>query len=210
MNTLRVLGKASSINVRKVLWTCAELDLPFVREDWGSGFQSTQQAEFLAMNPNAMVPVIVDADLVLWESNTICRYLVGRYGKNESLLPAEPAARARVEQWMDWQATELNNAWRYAFMALVRKSAAHRDQAQIEAGIAAWNRHIGILDAQLRATGAYAAGSTFTLADVVLGLSVNRWMMTPMDKPDLRHVAAYYDRLSERRGFREFGRNGVA
>lgn len=111
---------------------------------------------------------------------------------------------------MDWQATDLNTAWRYAFMALVRNSPAFQDPAQVEASIASWNRHIGILDAQLRATGAYAAGSAFTLADVVLGLSVNRWMMTPMDKPDFRHVAAYYDRLTERPGFREFGRNGIA
>ena len=111
---------------------------------------------------------------------------------------------------MDWQATDLNTAWRYAFMALVRNSPAYQDRGQLAASIASWNRHIGILDAQLHSTGAFAAGSAFTLADVVLGLSVNRWMMTPMDKPDLRHVAAYYDRLTERPGFREFGRNGVA
>ena len=210
MNTLRVLGKASSINVRKVLWTCAELDLPFVRKDWGSGFQSTRQAEFLAMNPNAMVPVIVDADLVLWESNTICRYLAGRYGKNESLLPAEPAARARVEQWMDWQATELNNAWRYAFMALVRNSPAHADAAQVEASIAQWNRHMGILERQLDKTGAFAAGPAFTLADVVLGLSTNRWLMTPMARPDYPALRKYAARLGERAGCREFGMNGIA
>ena len=210
MNTLRVLGKASSINVRKVLWTCAELDLPFVREDWGSGFQSTRQAEFLAMNPNAMVPVIVDADLVLWESNTICRYLAGRYGKNESLLPAEPAARARVEQWMDWQATDLNNAWRYAFMALVRNSPAHADAAQVEASIAQWNRHMGILERQLDKTGAFAAGPAFTLADVVLGLSTNRWLMTPMARPDYPALRKYAARLRERAGCREFAMNGLA
>lgn len=210
MNTLRVLGKASSINVRKVLWTCAELDLPFIREDWGSGFQSTQQAEFLAMNPNAMVPVIVDADLVLWESNTICRYLAGRYGKNESLLPAEPAARARVEQWMDWQATDLNNAWRYAFMALVRNSPAHADAAQVEASVAQWHWHMGILERQLDKTGAFAAGPEFTLADVVLGLSTNRWLMTPMARPDYPAIEAYVARLRERAGCREFGMNGVA
>jgi len=210
MNTLRVLGKASSINVRKVLWTCAELDLPFVREDWGSGFQSTRQAEFLAMNPNAMVPVIVDADLVLWESNTICRYLAGRYGGNASLLPAEPAARARVEQWMDWQATDLNNAWRYAFMALVRNSPAHADAAEVEAGIAQWNRHMGILERQLDKTGAFAAGPDFTLADVVLGLSTNRWLMTPMARPDYPAIEAYAARLRERAGCREFGMNGIA
>ncbi len=197
---MKIIGKTTSINVRKVLWTCAELGLAYEREDW--------KPEHAPLNPNAMAPVLVDGDFVLWESNTICRYLASHHGS--PLLPADARMRARVEQWMDWQTTELNTAWRYAFMALVRNSAAHQDPARIEAGIAAWNRHIGILDAQLGKTGAYAAGYTFTLADVVLGLSVNRWMMTPMDRPDYRHVAAYYDRLSERPSFREFGRNGIA
>ena len=197
---MNIIGKATSINVRKVLWTCAELGLPYTREDWNE--------THAALNPNGMVPVLVDGGFVLWESNTICRYLCTRHGS--ALLPADAQGRARVEQWMDWQATELNTAWRYAFMALVRHSPAHQDPAQVEAGVAAWNRHIGILDAQLALTGAYAAGEDFTLADVVLGLSVNRWMMTPMAKPAYRHVTAYYDRLNERPGFREFGRNGVA
>jgi glutathione S-transferase len=206
---LRILGKASSINVRKVLWTCAELGLPFVREDWGSGFQPTQEPSFLAMNPNAMVPVIVDGDVVLWESNTICRYLAGRYGGASTLLPADPVARARVEQWMDWQATELNNAWRYAFMALVRNSPAHADPAQVENSIAQWNRSMGILEGQLGKTGAWAAGADFSLADVVLGLSLNRWLMTPMERPDYPLLRAYAARLQERPGCREFGMNGT-
>ncbi len=78
---LRVLGKASSINVRKVLWTCQELGLPLAREDWGSGFRSTQEPAFLALNPNGLVPVLIDGERVLWESNTICRYLAGREGR---------------------------------------------------------------------------------------------------------------------------------
>ena len=123
---LRILGKASSINVRKVLWTCAELDLPFEREEWGSGFQSTRSAEFLALNPNAMVPVIRDGDFTLWESNSIIRYLTTRYGDG-ALYPAEARARARVDQWIDWQASDLNRAWGYAFMSLVRLSSAHQD-----------------------------------------------------------------------------------
>jgi glutathione S-transferase len=211
---LRILGKASSINVRKVLWTCAELGLPFEREDWGAGFQSTQQPGFLAMNPNAMVPVLVDGAgaeaAVLWESNTICRYLATRYGAGSNLLPLEPAARARVEQWMDWQATELNNSWRYAFMALVRNSPAHTDAAQVAAGIAQWNRHMGILDGQLAKTGAYAAGADFSLADVVLGLSLNRWLMTPMERPDYPHLRVYAELLQKRPGCREFCMNGTA
>lgn len=205
---LKILGKPSSINVRKVLWTCAELGLPFEREDWGDGFRPTRTPEFLSLNPNAMVPVIVDGDFVLWESNAICRYLCAQYG-GASLLPAAPAERARVEQWMDWQATELNNAWRYAFMALVRGSAAHRDAAQVSASVAGWNRQIGILEGQLGATGAYATGDNFTLADIVLGLSVNRWMMTPMQRPTYPLVTLYYQRLHARSGFAEYCGNGV-
>src|SRR5262245_31149289 len=104
--TLRVLGRTSSINVRKVLWTCAELDLPFERVD--------SDRELLAHNPNAQVPVIRDAGFVLWESNAICRYLAGKRPQHR-LLPEDARARALVEQWMDWQATDLNLSWRYAF-----------------------------------------------------------------------------------------------
>ena len=205
---IRILGKASSINVRKVLWTCAELELPFEREDWGSGFRPTDAPEFLALNPNAMVPVLVDGDTVLWESNTICRYLSDRYG-NGRLLPGDPVQRARVEQWMDWQATELNNAWRYAFMALMRDSAAHRDAVQVAASAAQWNRHMRILDGQLERTGAFAAGAEFSLADIVLGLSVNRWLMTPIERPLLSAVDSYVARLRERPAYLQFAGNGV-
>ena len=83
---LRILGRASSINVRKVLWTCAELNLLYEREDWGTGFRSTASAEFIALNPNAMVPVLIDGDFVLWESNAICGYLATQYPLDE-LLP---------------------------------------------------------------------------------------------------------------------------
>jgi glutathione S-transferase len=50
---LKILGRASSINVRKVLWVCAELDLPFEREDWGTGFRPTREPAFLALNPSS-------------------------------------------------------------------------------------------------------------------------------------------------------------
>ena len=206
---LRLLGKDTSINVRKVLWTCAELGVDYGREDWGLPFRSPAEPAFLALNPNAMVPVIVDSDgTVLWESNTICRYLAGRYGDG-SLLPREAVARARVEQWMDWQATELNNAWRYAFMALVRNSPAHRDAVQVEHSIAQWHRHMGILDGQLAGIGAYAAGADFSLADIVLGLSLNRWLMTPMPRPDYPAIQTYAELLRLRPACREFCLNGV-
>jgi glutathione S-transferase len=205
---LQVLGKASSINVRKVLWVCAELALPYALEEWGTGFRSTDDAAFLALNPNGLVPVIRDGDLVLWESNTICRYLATKHLRAD-LLPVDTAARALVEQWMDWQATGLNSAWRYAFMGLVRKSAAYADPAAIAASVQSWNRHMGMLEQQLAKSNAYVLGETFTLADVVLGLSTHRWFMTPMERPHLPAVADYYERLSQRAAFMAHGRNGI-
>ncbi len=205
---LRVLGRRSSINVRKVLWLCAELALAVDLEEWGQGSLDLSSPEFLALNPNAMVPVIQDRDLVLWESNTICRYLAAREGRDD-LLPVAPAARARVEQWMDWQATELNAAWRYAYLALVRKSPAHADPTVIDASVAAWNRLMTLLDRELDRTGAYITGPRFTLADIGLGLATNRWLMTPIDRPRLPAVDAYVDRLVEREPYRLHGRNGL-
>ena len=205
---LKLLGRSSSINVRKVLWLCEELKLSIAQEEWGTASLSTQLPEFLALNPNATVPVIVDGAHVLWESNTICRYLAGREGRGD-LLPTTPVERSRVEQWMDWQATELNTSWSYAFMAMVRQSPAHGDPEAIATSVSEWNRHMRILDDQLALTGAFAAGSNFTLADIVLGLSTNRWFMTPMERPRLTAVERYFERLSERPAFLRHGRNGT-
>jgi glutathione S-transferase len=155
-----------------------------------------------------MVPVIKDGSFVLWESNAICRYLAAGHSK-AGLLPANLQERAVVEQWMDWQATELNNSWRYAFMSLVRRSAAHTDTDAIAASVGNWNRHMAMLDEQLQSTGAFVTGPRFTLADIVLGLATNRWFMTAMERPALPAVTDYYERLSQRPAFLAHGRNGV-
>lgn len=205
----KLLGKSSSINVRKVLWLSAEMQLPLEHEEWGSGFRPTQTQEFLALNPNAMVPVLIDDDgFVLWESNSICRYLATSRGRDD-LLPPAAAGRARVEQWMDWQATELNNSWRYAFVSIVRQSPAHQDPQALAQGIAEWNRHMAVLDGQLAKTAAFAAGTQFTLADIVLGLSVNRWRVTLPERPRLAEVEAYHERLCQRAPFLQHGCNGL-
>lgn len=205
---LKILGKSTSINVRKVLWTCEELGLDYHQEDYGSGFAPTDTAAFLALNPNGLVPVLIDEGFVLWESNTICRYLVGKAGRDD-LLSITPRGRARVEIWMDWQATELNNAWRYAFNALVRKNPAYSAQHDIDASVQEWNHCITLLDNHLQDSGIWVTGQTFTLADIVLGLSVNRWKMTPMARPAVPAVDAWFARLGQRPAFRHHGDNGT-
>jgi len=197
---IRILGKASSINVRKVLWTCEEIGIAYTRADDGPE---------LARNPNGLVPVIVDGDFVLWESNSIIRYLANKTAAH-ALLPVEPRARAEVDRWIDWQATEFNSAWRYAFSAIVRRNAAFDDPRDIDASKKQWSRMLGILDSQLARTGGHVAGAAFTLADIPIGLSVNRWFMTPFERPAFAHVEAYYERLSARPAFLTHGRNGIA
>ncbi len=196
---LRILGKASSINVRKVLWTCEEIVVAYTHRDTGPE---------LALNPNGLAPVIVDDDFVLWESNSIIRYLANKYMAHV-LLPPSPRARAEVDRWIDWQATEFNNAWRYAFLAIVRQDPAFNDPEQIEASKRQWTKMVGILDDQLAGTGAHVAGDAFTLADIPIGLSVNRWFLTPIDRPRFAHVESYYERLKKRPGFLRHGRNEV-
>ena len=196
---IRILGKASSINVRKVLWTCEEIGIAYARADDGPE---------LAQNPNGLVPVIVDGDFVLWESNSIIRYLATKWAA-EALLPTEPRARAEVDRWIDWQATEFNGAWRYAFSAIVRKNPAFNDPRDIEASKRQWTRMVAVLDSQLARTDAHVAGDAFTLADIPIGLSVNRWFMTPFERPAFGHVEAYYERLSGRPAFLKHGRNGI-
>jgi glutathione S-transferase len=206
--TLKVLGRPASINVRKVLWTCDEIGVAYDHEPWGTGELKLDAAEFRALNPNGLVPVLLDGDLVLSQSNAICRYLAAKHGRAD-LLPVSPAARAQVEQWMDWQATELNDSWRYAFMGLVRGDPQYQDGAAIRKGADSWNARMALLEAQLARTNAFVAGATFTLADVVLGLSTHRWKSTPIKRPTLAAVDAWFARLAERPAFAAHCRTGV-
>ena len=206
---MRLLGQPNSINVRKVLWTCAELRIVPETEPWGGDQKSTNDSEFLAINPKGLVPVLLDGDLALSESNTICRYLALREGRDD-LLPSKPRERARVESWMDWQATDLNDAWKAAFMGLVRKVPDVPAPEVQTASIRKWNMQMVLLEKHLASAGKFVCGADFTLADIVLALSANRWEMTPMEKPFLPNIANWMERLAWRPGFRAHCRNGVA
>src|ERR1043165_3638596 len=100
---LKIWGRASSSNVQKVLWCCAELDLPFERLDVGGPFGGNRDAEYLRLNPNGLVPPVHDGDLMRWEANTICRYLCSVTSAGDRLYPRAAGDRTHVERWMDWQ-----------------------------------------------------------------------------------------------------------
>jgi len=204
---LRIYGYAASINVRKVLWTCAELGLEFEREDWAGPFRPTSDPAFLSLNPLGMVPVINDDGIIIFESNTILRYLAASRGRVD-LLPTNPGRRAQIEMWMDWQASDFNNSWRVAFQGLVRKHPDHQEASAIDESMASFSRMVALVDAQLAKSGGYLCGAQFSLADIPIGLSIHRWRSIPADKPRLAHVDQYYERLCERAGFCQYGRDG--
>jgi glutathione S-transferase len=195
MRMLKILGRVTSINVRKVLWALDELGLDFSREDWGLPLRDPKVPEFLALNPNGQVPVLVENGFVLWESNAILIYLAEREGQ---LLPRQLEARAQALQWLIWQTSELNPPWGYAVNALIRKTPGYDDPAKIADSMTRWGAKMDLLEAQLAKSETGFVAGEFSIADIALGLSVHRWMSIAADKPVLPAVAEYYERLKGR------------
>jgi uncharacterized protein (DUF302 family) len=106
-----LLGRANSFNVRKVLWVCDEIGVPFVREDFGRGFKPTNTPELLELNLTGQVPVVIDGSRVMRESNTIVRYLAAKH-RAIQLYPDDLGQRQAIEQWMDWVAYDVTHALR--------------------------------------------------------------------------------------------------
>jgi glutathione S-transferase len=193
---VRVLGRVTSINVRKVLWALDELGESYEREDWGLPDRDPKVPEFLALNPNGQVPVLVEDDgTALWESNGLLVYLAQTRGR---LLPSDRPSLGLALQWLGWQATELNGSWAYVVPALLRKMPGFDDPQKIADAIRKWTGTMTMLEAELAKGRPFMAGDTFSVADIAIGLSVHRWFKTPFEKPELSSVAAYYERLRER------------
>ncbi|MDA8451869.1 glutathione S-transferase [Acidovorax sp. NCPPB 3859] len=195
---LRLWGRVSSINVRKVLWAAQELGLELQRTDAGGQFGLVREPQFLALNPNGLVPLIEDEGVSLWESNTIVRYLCARHAPGD-LYPEDLPTRFLAEQWMDWQQTTLNPAGRDAFLQWIRTPAAQRDPAAITRSVAATEPLMELLDTHL-ARHAYLAGDRFTMADIPVGCEIHRWWGLPQERPPRPHLERWFNALRARSG----------
>lgn len=199
-----IYGRANSSNVRKVLWLCAEIgQTDYERLDYGRGYTPCSSPEYVALNPNQLVPTLVDGDQVIWESNTILRHLATKYGP-QAIYPETVPERTRVEMWMDWQLTTALPGVRDLFMGLHVKEPAFTDPEVLEAAQAQARQAFGILDAHLEKAGRYVAGDDLTIADCALGIFVHRWFVLPFERPAYPALAAYYERLQERRPFQDW------
>lgn len=205
----RVLGRANSSNVMKVIWLLDELGLTYRREDLGGAFGGTDTPEYRAMNPNGTVPTLIEDDgdgqtpFVLWESNAILRYLCAANAPDSPMWPgSDLRARASIDRWMDWQQAVLGPPQTVVFHGLVRTPPERRDAAAIERAAETIGRLWGILDGVL-ARVPYVAGPVFTLADIPLGVQVHRWFSFSLDRPDLPHLRAWYEQLLQRPAYRD-------
>lgn len=205
---LRILGRETSINVRKVLWCADELGLGYEREDWGMPNRDPKVPEFLKLNPNGLVPVVIDDGFVLWESGAILRYLCEAHG-GAVLWPADPRRRAIADQWLTWQVAEMHPQWSYAMQALLRRTPGFDDESKIADSIAKWTAKMTILEARLADTSAYMAGDDFTIADIAAGLSAHRWYAIPRTLPEFPNVRSYYLKLKDRPAGAVYMRNGL-
>jgi glutathione S-transferase len=210
---LRILGRKNSFNVRKVLWVCGELGVPFTREDWGRGYTPTSDPEFLKLNPIGLIPCVIDDDVqggvVLRESNAIVRYLASKHGGDE-IYPKDLVARCNVEQWMDWANYETSISLRGAFLGGMLNEPPWNHPWFVETGRKQITKEVGQLEQHFTRVGPFVCGEHFTLGDIPVGLVVNRWFALKFDdKPDYPAVARYFEKLTERSAYREHVRNGL-
>lgn len=198
---IRVLGRANSINVQKVMWCAAELELAVERVDIGLEYGGNDTPEYLAKNPNGLIPTLEDGDATVWESNTIVRYLADKYGTG-GWAPGTPAARAHNSQWMDWFLTIMAPSIGPLFRALVRTPEGERDMNAVAANAAALAKAFGVLNSALAGRN-YIGGVAPSTGDIPVGCAVYRWYNLDVEHPPLANVEAWYERLKARPAYRE-------
>jgi glutathione S-transferase len=198
---LRLLGRPNSYNTQKVLWLLDEMDIPFTLELHGLEHGGNHTPEYHQLNPNELVPTLIEDDFVLWESNAILRYLAEKYGKGR-FVPAEPRDHAHGDRWLDWALTSLTPALTPAFFGLIRAKPEQRDLAKINESAAKTNDCMAMLDRYLGKT-PYVGGAAFSIGDIPVGILAYRFYTLPMERRVFTNLAAWYQRLGDRPAYRK-------
>jgi glutathione S-transferase len=199
---LKIWGRNTSSNVQKAMFAIGELGLVCERINVGGAFGQTREPPYLAMNPNGLVPTLEEDDgFLLWESNSIVRYLASKYGPG-ALEPAGAQTRALAHQWMDWQLTVYGPAITPVFWGLIRTPPEQRDHGAIAEGKVKTTAAVLILDAHL-ANNAYAAGDAFSMGDIPLAVMSYRYRELVPERPALPNFERWYAAIASRPAFRD-------
>jgi glutathione S-transferase len=192
---LKVWGRLNSLNVQKAMFCILETGIPFERMDAGMEHGVVRTPEYIAMNPNSVVPTISDDGFVLWESNVIVRYIAAKHSAGV-LWPLDPRERADSDRWMDWQQTSFNPPLTTIFWDRVR-SPGKTPADQLAQGKARLDNVIGILDAAF-ARREWMGGNAFNMADCVIAPGVHRYLNLPGERAAAPNVERYYKQLMQR------------
>lgn len=198
---LKIWGRNNSSNVQKTMWAVGELGIPYTRVDIGMAFGGNDQPAYLALNPNGLIPTIEDDGLVLWESNSIIRYLASRYGPG-TLEPVDPQARAKANQWMDWQISTFQPAFTKVFWGLVRTPPERQNVREIAEAKLKSIALAQIMDAELSRHD-YLAGDKFSMGDIPLGVFAYRFCGLISERPSMPHLERWYAAIERRPAFHE-------
>ena len=211
---LKIWGRPTSARTQKVLWGLGEIGLDFelilASATMGPGghvskgnepYGVVHTPEYLAMNPNGTVPTIKDGDFVLWESNSILRYLAMKYAP-DLMYGDDLEVFASASRWMDWEADQFLPTQHTLVMNLVRLPPEERDADAVEAARRAHLRPLEILDAQF-ARNEYVAGARFTMGDIPVGMRVHRWTLFDLETPSMPNLDRWYRAISSRPAFRD-------
>jgi glutathione S-transferase len=200
---LKIWGRNTSSNVQKAMWAVGELKLEHTRIDVGGAFGKNKEAPYLAMNPNGLVPTLEEDDgFLLWESNSIVRYLAGKFDKAGVLEPKDAHARALASQWMDWQLSVVGPAITPAFWGLIRTPEDKRDHAAIKASQEKTTAAMQIMDRQLAKT-KFMAGNAFSYGDIPLGVMCYRYRQLVRGRPATPNLDRWYDAIAARQAFKD-------
>jgi glutathione S-transferase len=197
----KIWARRSSSSAQKVYWALEELGIDYEQVDAGRSFGIVHTPEYLAKNPNGLVPTLEEPDgFTLYESNAIIRYLAGGAG-DDRFWPKDPRVRADADRWMEWANSTLLPAVNPIFAKLVLRIGQPYEPAEIDDQIARSKKAFATLSSRL-ADQPYVAGEHLTFGDIPLGMIVNRWFKLPIERPSLPVIEAYYARLSERPAYR--------
>ena len=193
---IQLLGRKTSGNVQKVLFFLEESGVEYEREDYGRIFENTKTPEYLGMNPTAKVPTIVDGDTVIWESNTILRYLADTYAP--AYTGTNPAERTEVERWMDFLLAAVNPGYLAGFTGA--KLEPSERPAGFDARLADLHAQMTIISDHLEGKEFLALGK-LTIADFASAAIMGRCLNFPCERESMPGLEAWFKNISARPAF---------
>jgi glutathione S-transferase len=198
MASLRIYGIARTRAFR-ALWVAKELGLDYEHLPIEIGDDGAKSPEFLAINPNGRLPVIVDGDFVLFESLAITLYLAKKHSSGK-LYPATLEGEARAWQWSLWAVTEVDRGVNIWSLHAVRLPPQERNTALREEALRVIASPFKVLDAAV-AKQPYLLGNDFTIADLNVAAVISR--VVDMDLSAWPHLKDWLTRCLDRPAARE-------